>query len=303
MPNVNPNILRWARTTAGLSAKDAARKLGIRSAYGIESVDRLAALEDGQDAPSRTMLEKMSKHYRRPLLTFYLSEPPRTGAKGQDFRTLPEAVNLVENAFVDTVLREIRVRQSLVRMILEEEEEAERFAFVNTAKIGEEPSALAIKIKKTLRFDVSVYWRKRTAAEAVSYLRKKVEGAGIFVPFVDNLGNYRTEVPVELFRGFALADEIAPFIVVNANDSKGAQAFTIVHELVHIWLGLTGVSGGKVELRVEKYCNDVAGEFLLPGTELEKLNVRDGFNSQEILRLVYDFARKRNISGNQLRVF
>ena len=300
MPSVNPNILKWARETAGLSPLDAVRKLGIGGAHGLGPVERLAALESGDAIPTRPMLVKMSKQYRRPLLTFYLSAPPRAGDRGQDFRTLPANVAQTDNALVDAVLRDIRARQSLVRMVLEEEDEAESLAFIGTAEIDETPGALASRMKATLDFDNETYRRSRNIDGAVSYLRRKAEGAGIFVLFVDNLGSYHTEIPVDLFRGFALADEIAPYIAVNANDSKGAQAFTIVHELAHLWLGLTGLSGRNGERRIEKFCNDVAGEFLLPATELKQLAVSEESGLPAAVRLVGDFALEHKVSGTMV---
>ena len=78
MPNLNPKILQWARETAGLDLAQAARKIGIKPAYGIDAPDRLAALETGEAAPTRPTLEKMAKQYRRPLTVFYLPDiPPR----------------------------------------------------------------------------------------------------------------------------------------------------------------------------------------------------------------------------------
>ena len=52
---------------------------------------------------------------------------------------------------------------------------------------------------------------------------------------------------------------------------KAARSFTLIHELSHIFLGSTGISGAPSTIeprspiaRVERFCNDVAGEFLLP---------------------------------------
>ena len=69
-------------------------------------------------------------------------------------------------------------------------------------------------------------------------------------------------------RGFAISDSIAPLIVVNDQDSRAAWSFTAVHELIHLWLGDTGISGSETTGRIEQYCNDVAGEVLLPAAEL-----------------------------------
>lgn len=89
MPAVNPDILKWARETAGLSLDEAADKLGIRVARGIPASERLAAYEHGYRAPSRPLLLRMAKVYRRSLLTFYLSAAPRKGDRGEDFRSVP----------------------------------------------------------------------------------------------------------------------------------------------------------------------------------------------------------------------
>src|SRR5437660_11561272 len=88
---VNPDILTWARETAGLSAEDAARALGFSDTRSRSAAERLRALETGDEEPSRSVLLRMAKAYRRALLVFYLSEPPRTGDRGQDFRTVPGA--------------------------------------------------------------------------------------------------------------------------------------------------------------------------------------------------------------------
>lgn len=300
MPNVNPDILRWARETAGLAPEEAVQKLGINTARGVKPVDRLEQMEAGEVAPTRPMLVKMSKQYRRPLLSFYLSAPPRQGDRGQDFRTLPAALAMIDNALVDAVVRDIRARQSLVRATLEEEDEAETLRFIGTAHTSEQPNVLARRISETIEFDLSAYRRCRTIGEAVAYLRSQIEAAGIFVLFVDNLGSHHTEIPVDLFRGFALADDVAPFVAVNANDSKGAQSFTMIHELAHLWLGLTGVSGRDGEREIEKFCNDVAGEFLLPALELQQLDINEANGIAEAVQTIGAFAQARKVSGTMV---
>ena len=90
----------------------------------------------------------------------------------------------------------------------------------------------------------------------------------MFVLLLGNLGSHHSSIPVEIFRGFALADPIAPDdTVINDRDARAAWSFTALHELVHLWLGDTGISGVDAENHVEQYCNDVAGEILLPARE------------------------------------
>lgn len=297
---INPEILKWARETAGLSPEDAIQKLGIKASRDVSPIARLAQLETGEAEPSRPMLVKMSKQYHRPILTFYLSAPPQTGDRDEDFRTLPDTFALTDKALADAVVRDIKARQSLVRNILEEEGEAIVLPFIGSAEIEDGPSVLASKIRETLEFDLQKYRRLSPIGKSVTYLRERAEAVGVFVLFVDNLGSFHTEIPVEVFRGFALADNVAPFIAVNANDSKGAQSFTIVHELAHLWLGLSGVSGQVAERRVEKFCNDVAAEFLLPVSELASLSVTDQTDFNEAVRMIGDFASARKISSKMV---
>ena len=135
MPKVNPDILKWARTTAGFSEEQAVKKLGIKDLKDITAINRLTALESGEVIPSRAVLVKMSLQYRRPLLTFYLSEKPRTGDRGQDYRTLPETVEITQKLLVDAVIRDVRSRQALVQSVLEDEDEAVRLPFIGSLKM------------------------------------------------------------------------------------------------------------------------------------------------------------------------
>ncbi len=105
MSAIQPTILTWARETAGLSLEDAARALGLADTRRRTAVQRLRAMELGEDEPTRPVLLKMAKAYHRPLLVFYLAEPPKTGDRGQDFRTLPGRERF--NPDLDALLRNI----------------------------------------------------------------------------------------------------------------------------------------------------------------------------------------------------
>ena len=100
MPKVNPNILLWAREKAGLDLEDAASKLGLRDLKNKSAVEHLVALEKGESEHTRPMLLKMAKQYHRPLLTFYMSAPPKQGERGHDFRTLPANYSVEEDALL-----------------------------------------------------------------------------------------------------------------------------------------------------------------------------------------------------------
>ena len=89
MQTLNHEILIWARETANLTREEAVKKLGIGDTRGVGAIDRLIAIEIGKTEPTRAVLVKMAKHYRRPLLTFYLAKPPQIGESGCRFSYAP----------------------------------------------------------------------------------------------------------------------------------------------------------------------------------------------------------------------
>ena len=293
---INAAVLRWARETAGLSLEEAADRLKISSARGLSAVDRLKALEDGQKLPTRPLLIRMSKQYRRPLLVFYLDAPPRKGDRGEDFRRLPQDYDVSNEGLVDALVRDVRARQSIVRAVLEDEDEATPLPFVSSAAIGDGVSGLAEKIRKGIGFDLNTFREQKGVGEAFTFLRGKVEATGVFVLLIGDLGSHHSTIPVDAFRGFALADEVAPFVIINDQDSRAAWSFTLLHEVAHVWLGRTGISGALAETTLERFCNDVAGTLLLPPAELRDIHVRDGVPLALAIERINAFAIDRNIS-------
>jgi transcriptional regulator with XRE-family HTH domain len=67
---VKPEILIWARRSAGFSVSEAAEKIKVDK-------DRLERWEADIDAPTIGQLRKLSEVYKRPLATFYLQQVPR----------------------------------------------------------------------------------------------------------------------------------------------------------------------------------------------------------------------------------
>lgn len=295
MPKVNPEILRWARETAGLDLAEAAARIALGAARGVAGEDRLARLEAGEEEPTRPLLLRMAKQYHRPLLAFYLSAPPRRGERGQDFRTLPNGPERDDEAVLDALIRDLMTRQALVRAALVDEDAAP-LSWIGTKSIESDPNDLIDLIKADLSFDLGSFRGARTPEKAFALLRDAVESRGVFVLLVSNLGSHHTSLDVQVFRGMAIADQLAPFIVINDQDSKRAWSFTLLHELVHLYLGSTGVSGGEIDKGVERFCNHVASELLLPASELVLVRVDDVTSDDELAERISEFATSRNVS-------
>ena len=328
MPAINPEILVWARETAGLTRQDAAAKVGINDARGVAAVDRLAGLERGDDRPTRPVLVRMAHHYRRPLLAFYLDEPPRRDERSPDFRTLPGERSTETDALVGALIHNVQCRRNMVRAALEAEVEVEPLQFVGALLRNDNADTGSQSIRRVLQreagatrlvqramgllsqvlgedLDATRFHAEHDADDAFRLVRSRTEEAGVFVLLQGDLGSHHTAIDVEVFRGFAIADDIAPFVVINHNDSRAAWSFTLLHGLTHLLLGQTGFSSVATATEIQQFCNRVATEWLLPARTLDELEVERGQDLLELGRHIGEFARERNLSrtmvADQLR--
>ncbi len=180
-----------------------------------------------------------------------------------------------------------------------EDDHAEPLEFIGSANRELPAGKLAGRIARSLGFSLTDFRATKKANDAFAYLRATIEDSGVYVLLLGNLGSHHTNIPVEIFRGFALADRIAPLIVINGQDARAAWSFTALHELVHLWLGDTGISGRDTDNRVEQYCNDVAGELLLPAEEVRTLAPILNRSLEMIASEITSFAEYRRITRNE----
>lgn len=277
--DINPDMLIWAREAARLTQEEAAKLLGLGNSKRSSAAAKLDAFEAGRQQPTEDQLVKMAKLYRWPEIVFSLESPPLL-PDVPDFRHKRSgSVSDREEGWLDSLISDYSARQSMVRSVLEDDEDYEPLQFIDSASIDTDTvETVARSVRSALGIDQRLTSRDNvaTAAELFQHLRSRVEELGVFVVLVGNLGNYHSKLRVELFRGFALADDCAPFIVINSNDAITARSFTLLHELAHLFLGITGISSRPTAAtaetpnwRVEKFCNDVASEVLLPGEYLD----------------------------------
>ena len=161
-------------------------------------------------------------------------------------------------------------------------------AFVGSGTLARDVTATAATIKHQLRFDVEERRGIPTWAEALRRFIEQTDALGVLV-MVNGVvaSNTHRRLDPNEFRGFALADPLAPLVFINGADTKAVQMFTLVHELAHIWLGESALSDVEPVTaptqQVEAWCNWVAAELLVP-LEL----VRQEYRREEDLRGALD---------------
>ncbi len=301
MPRVNPAMLVWARETAGLTLDQAASRLAINKAYGKPGPQRLAEIESSGE-PTRPQLLAMMKVYRRPLLIFYMPQPPIASDRGEDFRSFPGPRPPEMEGRLDALLRDVRTRHLVVKDVVADDDDAAPVTFVRSVKqIYGAPAVLKV-LRGLLPIPLAELRREKTPDAVFARLRQAIEALGVFVLLVGDLGNYHTTIDTSVFRGYAIADEIAPFIVINDKDSKTAWSFTLLHEMAHLIIGASGISGGTLPgSPVEQMCNQVASSFLLGEDELPEVaqQLRDQVVGVAVSLLIR-FADERKVSPDMV---
>lgn len=254
---VTPELMKWARESAGLTLDEAAKKIG-------RPEHEIAQWESGELRPSIAQARKACEVYRRPLAVLYLPSPPEDFDTLRDFRKLPRGVVRSYSSMLRRMIRTAVEHQSWVRDFLHSEG-MPPLPFVGSETTDTRPEEVAGAIREALDVDLSSQQRAASREAALSLWMTHAEKNGIFI-FRHGL------IDLEECRGFTLADPVAPFVYLNSADALAGLLFTLAHELCHIWIQESGVSNcadsgdfaSSDDAKIEVFCNAVASEILLP---------------------------------------
>jgi Zn-dependent peptidase ImmA (M78 family) len=293
--DVNPQVLRWARKRAGMETATLANRF-----------PRYREWESGAARPTLRQLERLAGTVHASVGYFFLPEPPEEQLPIPDFRTVANkrsgrpSVNLLDTVYL------CQQRQDWYRNFARMEGE-DPLPFVGSATPAGSVKSTAAEMGAVLGFNLE---ERRSAATWSDALRRFIEQAdalGVLVMVNGVVGNNASrKLDPDEFRGFALADDLAPLIFVNGADTKAVQMFTLAHELAHLWLGESALSDVEATSEpshaVEVWCNRVAAELLVPmellrreyrrrqdlRDELNRLARRFKVSTLVVLRRVFD---------------
>ena len=279
---IRPGLLRWARERAGRSKEELAGRFS-----------KIEAWERGEVQPTFRQLEGFAKATHTPIGYLFLGEPPveslpipdfRTGAKAQLDRPSPNLLDMVHLC---------QQRQNWYRDHARMAHEPVH-GFVGAARVGDDVERTASGIRGALGLDLEQRKRVGTWTDALRQFIEQADALGVLVMVSGVVGsNNRRSLDPEEFRGFALADPLAPLVFVNGADTKAAQMFTLAHEIAHIWLGQSAVTDAGLRAlpdeETERWCNRVAAELLVPIEVVRReLDVHAGLEG-EVSRLARRF--------------
>lgn len=282
--DVAPDLLNWAIERAGWDAETIERR--------APRLDEWAA---GTHRPTLKQLEKFAHDTHTPFGMLFLAEPPIEELPIPDMRTVGNVTVSRPSADLLDTIYQCQARQDWYRSYPQENGLDER-DFVGSVTTETPPEVVADRMRDLLGFDLTERGTFASWEDALRRLIDRIEHLGVLVMVNGVVGaNTHRKLDPDEFRGFALADPLAPLIFVNGADTKAAQIFTVIHEFAHLWLGASALSdaamtadGGR---REELWCNRVAAEVLIPLTVLRR-DFAGEATTQELDRL----ARKYRVS-------
>ncbi len=297
---VKPDLLVWARETAGLDLETSAKRIGT-------SVERMTAWEDDatKDLPTVKQLRKMATVYKRPMGVFYLQDRPYTFQALRDYRRLP---GTGMRSYSPELLLEQRLAYQRREQALElaAEIEIEPPAFCYQASLGEDPESIGVRIREVLEVSLDEQLGWPDDRVAFNSWRQKIENLGVMV-------FQMTQVASDEVSGFAICEESFPVVAINRKSTPHTRrSFSLFHEFAHLLLRESGISESDVdssrppeEQKVEIWCNAVAAATLMPrdaflGNSIVQSKEDNTWSEDEIRAIARDFSVSRESTVRRL---
>jgi Zn-dependent peptidase ImmA (M78 family)/transcriptional regulator with XRE-family HTH domain len=263
LPGIQPALLKWARESAHLSLEEVAKRLG-------KPVEEIGSWEEpGVAAPSYAQLEKLAYElYKRPLAIFFLPSPPLELKPEAEFRALPDAdLRRLRRETVLLIRRARAYQVSLRELFGGRSPNAEPIWKRVTLDGSKSVTDQAVTVRAALGVPPigASEWGAPDGDEALKLWRKAVEAGGVFV--------FKDTFKQSELSGFCLADPELPVVMINNSTAKTRQIFSLLHELAHVLTNRRAISTfddatlsrlTPSEREIERFCNRIAAEILVP---------------------------------------
>jgi transcriptional regulator with XRE-family HTH domain len=170
---VKGSVLRWARESIHLTIEAAAKRLKLEP-------EVLRAWESEQAAPSIPQLRKLADVYKRPLIVFYLPEPPKGFDAMRDFRRPDPSQGREPSPELSLELRRMHeLRDAAQDLAAQLGEEPPHWAV--GATLSSDPASIARSARASLGVVIEQQRKWRDSYQALRAWRDALENAGILV--------------------------------------------------------------------------------------------------------------------------
>lgn len=266
---ITGDIITWARERLGCSYKQVADEIGASV-----TADDIAQWEAEKALPDFRKAQKLATALHIPFGYLFLSHRPKNDIKVPDLRTVGSKPITEFTPNLLDQLRNLLLKQEWYRDYATEEGR-KPLSFVGGFNVNSSYEKVAADIANELGINSQFRAAASNWEGFLTNFMANAEAAGILVIRSGVVASAsQRPLSVKEFRGFVLSDPIAPLVFINGADSTSAQVFTLAHELVHLWIGKSGISNPNPKKRstdetntIERFCNQVAAELLVPHAE------------------------------------
>ncbi|HHV76532.1 MAG TPA: ImmA/IrrE family metallo-endopeptidase [Syntrophothermus lipocalidus] len=260
-----PETLKWAMEWAAIDKETLAKALNVKS-------EKITDWLNGTQKPTYRQAKELANRCHVAFSQLLLPPPEKIDIPLNDFRRGPAKVNRPSPELVEAIYDALRKRDWWREYRRNEPVPFWEKRFVKK----DAPEAFADAILQI----IPIQDAQKKASSWQDLLRlatQQIEEAGILVLRQSFVGSNTHRVyNSEEFSGFAIADEVAPVIFVNTRDSIARQTFTLIHELIHVWLGdsvldanLEGIESP--DIQAERFCDQVAAAMLMPAEDFRNI--------------------------------
>jgi Zn-dependent peptidase ImmA (M78 family) len=258
--------------------------LGIATSEGVDDkfLSHCYQWKNEEKSPTFAKIEDLSKKAHIPLGYFFLQYPPVEDIPLMEYRTIQSTAKTEPSRnLLDTYYQMSSIQGWMRDYLIKAGNE--KLKFVGSCKNINNVIQIAASIRSITGLSEDWYAQSTDIKASFNILRNCFEKLSILVlqNGVVAQNNFR-KLDIEEFRAFTLIDDYAPLIFINNNDTPGGKLFSLLHEAVHIWLGLNSFFNDLSNVvfnisPLEILCNTVAAELLVPN-----LHFVDKWNEQSI---------------------
>ena len=292
---VKPEMIAWACERSGRSLDELRKKF-----------PKLDRWRSGETPLTLAELKRFATATYTAFGQFFDDAPPSDALPISDLRNGPGSGAERPSPHLLDTIRDCQFSQLWYREhLLDDDGGADPLPFIAAVDPSASPKAVAARYAAEAKFAES---REEAASWDGAFRRicTSLRGMGVLV-FINGVVGANTHRPLDPaeFRGFALADPIAPLIFINGRDVKAAQMFTLAHEFAHLLLGDSGLDDlaivpGPSSPR-ERWCDAVAAEMLVPQDDLVRRFRDTAPIDQEVVRTAQHYKVSRLVILRRLR--
>ena len=232
-------------------------------------INYLVKWKSGEKKPTFNQIESVSKATHIPLGYFFLKSPPIEVFPILKYRTI-DSIRTPELSrdMVDTLNHMESIQSWMHDYMIDVG--YDKLSFVGSCSAENDMQQIVEYYRNTLQIPVDWHTQLTSRTDAFIFFREKLKNIGVLTMTSGIVGNNtHRSLNIEDFRAFTLIDDYAPLIFINANDSNGARLFSLLHEAVHIFLGINNFYNDRYGnadgvSAVETLCNTVTAEVLVP---------------------------------------